>query len=178
MCTGQLYTWRHALRAWGQPDAAFGRFARVEVAPQPGSFHIMQLGRSCLLVARPAAPASPMVTGRDCFRGHGLDDGDKPGPVPDSGQHTQQQDWDADPGEEPGGTRRDHARATETVAMRLPPLASHRCVGGKLALQLHFSAVLQPRRIQENRRLDLPRLFRPLWQRVTQSAVPFIPTRL
>ena len=32
--TGQLYTWRHALRAV-QPDAAFGRFARVEVAPQP-----------------------------------------------------------------------------------------------------------------------------------------------
>jgi transposase len=32
--TGQLYTWRHALRA-AQPDAAFGRFARVEVAPQP-----------------------------------------------------------------------------------------------------------------------------------------------
>jgi transposase len=31
--TGQLYTWRHALRA--QPDAALGRFARVEVAPQP-----------------------------------------------------------------------------------------------------------------------------------------------
>jgi len=39
--TGQLYTWRHALRTWrhalraAQPDAAFGRFARVEVAPQP-----------------------------------------------------------------------------------------------------------------------------------------------
>src|SRR5215208_7496106 len=32
--TGQLYTWRHALRA-APPDAAFGRFARVEVAPQP-----------------------------------------------------------------------------------------------------------------------------------------------
>ena len=32
--TGQLYTWRYALRA-AQPDAAFGRFARVEVAPQP-----------------------------------------------------------------------------------------------------------------------------------------------
>ena len=32
--TGQLYTWRHALRA-AQPDAAFGRFAHVEVAPQP-----------------------------------------------------------------------------------------------------------------------------------------------
>src|ERR1700709_577446 len=32
--TGQLYTWRHALKA-AQPDAAFGRFARVEVAPQP-----------------------------------------------------------------------------------------------------------------------------------------------
>jgi len=32
--TGQLYTWRHALRAV-QPDAAFGRFARIEVAPQP-----------------------------------------------------------------------------------------------------------------------------------------------
>src|ERR1700712_2483475 len=30
--TGQLYTWRHALKA-AQPDAAFGRFARVEVAP-------------------------------------------------------------------------------------------------------------------------------------------------
>ena len=28
--------------------------------------------------------------------------------------------------------------------MRLPPLASHRRVGWKLALQLHFSAVLQP----------------------------------
>ena len=32
--TGQLYTWRHALRA-AQPGAAFGRFARAEVAPQP-----------------------------------------------------------------------------------------------------------------------------------------------
>src|SRR5260221_11522806 len=32
--TGQPYTWRHALRA-AQPDAAFGRFARVEGAPQP-----------------------------------------------------------------------------------------------------------------------------------------------
>ena len=32
--TGQLYTWRHALRA-AQPGASFGRFARVEVAPQP-----------------------------------------------------------------------------------------------------------------------------------------------
>src|ERR1700688_3973423 len=32
--TGQLYTWRHALRA-AQPDVAFGRFARVEGAPQP-----------------------------------------------------------------------------------------------------------------------------------------------
>ena len=32
--TGQLYTWRHALRA-AQPGAAFGRFARVEVAAQP-----------------------------------------------------------------------------------------------------------------------------------------------
>src|ERR1700733_12703608 len=32
--TGQLYTWRHALKA-AQPGAATGRFARVEVAPQP-----------------------------------------------------------------------------------------------------------------------------------------------
>jgi transposase len=32
--TGQLYTWRHALRA-AQPKAVFGRFARVEVVPQP-----------------------------------------------------------------------------------------------------------------------------------------------
>ena len=32
--TGQLYTWRHALKA-AQPGAAIGRFARVEVAPQP-----------------------------------------------------------------------------------------------------------------------------------------------
>lgn len=32
--TGQLYTWRHALKA-AQPGAAFGRFACVEVAPQP-----------------------------------------------------------------------------------------------------------------------------------------------
>src|ERR1700710_1720037 len=32
--TGQLYTWRHALRA-AQPGAAFGRFARAEVVPQP-----------------------------------------------------------------------------------------------------------------------------------------------
>ena len=32
--TGQLYTWRHALRA-AQPGSAFGRFARAEVAPQP-----------------------------------------------------------------------------------------------------------------------------------------------
>jgi transposase len=32
--TGQLYTWRHALKA-AQPGAAIGRFARVEGAPQP-----------------------------------------------------------------------------------------------------------------------------------------------
>ena len=35
--TGQLYTWRHALKA-AQPTAAnqaMGRFARVEMAPQP-----------------------------------------------------------------------------------------------------------------------------------------------
>ena len=32
--TGQLYTWRHALKA-AQPGVAIGRFARVEVAPQP-----------------------------------------------------------------------------------------------------------------------------------------------
>src|SRR4051812_17961740 len=32
--TGQLYTWRHALKA-AQPGAAIGRFVRVEVAPQP-----------------------------------------------------------------------------------------------------------------------------------------------
>jgi transposase len=35
--TGQLYTWRHALKA-AQPAAAnqaMGRFARVEVAPRP-----------------------------------------------------------------------------------------------------------------------------------------------
>ena len=32
--TGQLYTWRQALKA-AQPGAAIGRFARVEVAPQP-----------------------------------------------------------------------------------------------------------------------------------------------
>jgi hypothetical protein len=32
--TGQLYTWRHALKA-AQPGAATGRFARVEVAAQP-----------------------------------------------------------------------------------------------------------------------------------------------
>jgi transposase len=31
--TGQLYMWRQALKA-AQPDAAIGRFARVEVAPQ------------------------------------------------------------------------------------------------------------------------------------------------
>ena|ERR1700686_3660428 len=34
--TGQLYTWRHALKA-AQPGASMGRFARVDVAtyPQP-----------------------------------------------------------------------------------------------------------------------------------------------
>ena len=32
--TGQLYTWRHALKA-AQPGAAIGHFARVEVAPRP-----------------------------------------------------------------------------------------------------------------------------------------------
>jgi transposase len=32
--TGQLYTWRHALKA-AQPGAAIGRFARVELAPRP-----------------------------------------------------------------------------------------------------------------------------------------------
>jgi transposase len=42
--TGQLYTWRHALKA-AQPGAAIGRFARVEVAPQP--------------VSPPAVPARP-----------------------------------------------------------------------------------------------------------------------
>jgi transposase len=42
--TGQLYTWRHALKA-AQPGAAIGRFARVEVAPQP--------------VAPPDVPARP-----------------------------------------------------------------------------------------------------------------------
>ena len=42
--TGQLYTWRKALKA-AQPGAAFGRFARVEVAPQP--------------VAPPEVPARP-----------------------------------------------------------------------------------------------------------------------
>ena len=32
--TGQLYTWRHVLKA-AQPGAAIGRFARVELTPQP-----------------------------------------------------------------------------------------------------------------------------------------------
>jgi len=32
--TGQLYTWRHALKA-AQPGAAIGRFARVELTPHP-----------------------------------------------------------------------------------------------------------------------------------------------
>jgi transposase len=32
--TGQLYMWRQALKA-AQPGVAIGRFARVEVAPQP-----------------------------------------------------------------------------------------------------------------------------------------------
>ena len=32
--TGQLHMWRQALKA-AQPGAAIGRFARVEVAPQP-----------------------------------------------------------------------------------------------------------------------------------------------
>jgi transposase len=34
--TGQLYTWRHALKA-AQPGAAIGCFARVEVAPRPAA---------------------------------------------------------------------------------------------------------------------------------------------
>ena len=34
--TGQLYTWRHALKA-AQPGAAIGRFARVELTPQPAA---------------------------------------------------------------------------------------------------------------------------------------------
>src|SRR6201996_919284 len=42
--TGQLYTWRSALKA-AQPIAAIGRFARVEVAPH--------------LAAPPDAPARP-----------------------------------------------------------------------------------------------------------------------
>lgn len=42
--TGQLYTWRQALRA-AQPGAAIGRFARVEVALRP--------------VAPPDVPARP-----------------------------------------------------------------------------------------------------------------------
>ena len=45
--------------------------------------------------------------------------------------------------------------------MRLPPLASHRCVGWKLALQLHFPLSFNRRRIQENR--ASPQL-RPLWR--------------
>jgi transposase len=32
--TGQLYTWRQVLKA-AQPGAAMGRFARVELTPQP-----------------------------------------------------------------------------------------------------------------------------------------------
>jgi transposase len=32
--TGQLYMWRQALEA-AQPSVAIGRFARIEVAPQP-----------------------------------------------------------------------------------------------------------------------------------------------
>ena len=32
--TGQLYTWRHALKA-AQPGASMGRFARVDVAAHP-----------------------------------------------------------------------------------------------------------------------------------------------
>jgi transposase len=32
--TGQLYTWRHALKA-AQPGASMGRFARVDVATHP-----------------------------------------------------------------------------------------------------------------------------------------------
>jgi transposase len=32
--TGQLYTWRHALKA-AQPSTAIGRFARIEMAPRP-----------------------------------------------------------------------------------------------------------------------------------------------
>ncbi len=42
--TGQLYTWRHALKA-AQPSVAIGRFARVELAPLP--------------VAPPEVPARP-----------------------------------------------------------------------------------------------------------------------
>jgi transposase len=42
--TGQLYTWRHALKA-AQPGTAIGRFARVDVAPRP--------------VAAPDIPARP-----------------------------------------------------------------------------------------------------------------------
>jgi transposase len=42
--TGQLYTWRHALKA-AQPGAVIGRFARVELTPQP--------------VALPGVPARP-----------------------------------------------------------------------------------------------------------------------
>jgi transposase len=42
--TGQLYTWRHALKA-AQPGAAIGRFACVEVTPRP--------------VASPDVPARP-----------------------------------------------------------------------------------------------------------------------
>ena len=34
--TGQLYTWRHALKA-AQPGAAIGCFARVEMAPRPAA---------------------------------------------------------------------------------------------------------------------------------------------
>jgi transposase len=42
--TGQLYTWRHALKA-AQPGAAIGRFVHVEMAPQ--------------LVTPPDVPARP-----------------------------------------------------------------------------------------------------------------------
>jgi transposase len=49
--TGQLYTWRSALKA-AQPIAAIGRFARVEVAP-----HLVEVAPH--LAAPPDAPARP-----------------------------------------------------------------------------------------------------------------------
>ena len=63
--TGQLYTWRQALKA-AQPGAAIGRFARVEVAPQPMAPPDIQARPPCLIeIALPGGTTVRVDAGID-----------------------------------------------------------------------------------------------------------------